>query len=188
MRYLQTFSTSGAVQEALDAELLGKPYCALVENNLDWNTLSPSVAELIGEWNPKPEESDSDFDFYILDDTTSLWQGGESVSDFHIIAEIDGFNENNVPVTWQLVIYYDETINNWALGAYYSNDLETAIGEELNGGPGEMVSLKLETGEASDSAYLGFNWNESTKHLNIFATNGSQTLSPQNTTLFDVYA
>lgn len=40
MRYIQKFSTSGAVQEALENSLLGKPYVAYVEdeNKIDWNS------------------------------------------------------------------------------------------------------------------------------------------------------
>lgn len=40
MRYIQKFSTSGAVQEALENSLLGKPYVAYVEDGqyIDWNS------------------------------------------------------------------------------------------------------------------------------------------------------
>lgn len=43
MRYIQSFSTSGAVQDALDNGLLGQPYVAFLEDiqELDWNTLTP---------------------------------------------------------------------------------------------------------------------------------------------------
>lgn len=40
MRYIQKFSTSGAVQEALENSLLGKPYVAYVEDGqyIDWDS------------------------------------------------------------------------------------------------------------------------------------------------------
>lgn len=39
-RFIQSFSTSGTEQEALDQELLGKPYIAFIEDGqyIDWNT------------------------------------------------------------------------------------------------------------------------------------------------------
>lgn len=42
MRYIQSFSTSGTEQEAIDNNLLGKPYVVYLEdeNRLDWNSKS----------------------------------------------------------------------------------------------------------------------------------------------------
>lgn len=43
-RFIQSFSTSGTEHEAIDAELLGKPYVAYIEDGryIDWNTLWPT--------------------------------------------------------------------------------------------------------------------------------------------------
>lgn len=43
-RFIQSFSTSGTEHEAIDNELLGKPYVAYIRDGqyIDWNTLSPT--------------------------------------------------------------------------------------------------------------------------------------------------
>ena len=44
MRYIQSFSTSGTEQTALDERALGKPYVCFIEDGryIDWNGLSPT--------------------------------------------------------------------------------------------------------------------------------------------------
>lgn len=69
-RFIQSFSTSGDVQTAIDGGQLGKPYVALVsESGLDFNTMSPAA----------PESKPLTFD--ILTDGYINWEASISPSD-----------------------------------------------------------------------------------------------------------
>ena len=150
MRYLQTFSTSGAVQEALDAELLGKPYCALVENNLDWDTLSPASPSYLGVWS---DNGDGTYKIELLTaDITTKFDHPVK------IAEIDGFNENNEPVTWSLYIFYNPQDEFFYMGADYVglSDMTDIIVDER----GRFEDVKLSPQDESDFECLVYETGE----------------------------
>lgn len=91
-RFIQSFSTSGTEQEALNANELGKPYVCFIEDGqyIDWNTLSPFIP-----FSAQP------LTFEILSAGTIMWKtrtpsaatvtysinGGEWIS---IVATTDG--------------------------------------------------------------------------------------------------
>lgn len=78
MRYIQSFSTSGTEQEAIDNNLLGKPYVAYIEDGkyIDWNTLSPTPPVP-----PEPVYSAMPLTFEIISGGTIGWKtNNESLS------------------------------------------------------------------------------------------------------------
>lgn len=70
-RFIQSFSTSGTEHEAIDAELLGKPYVAYIEDGryIDWNTLWPTPPVP-----PEPVYSAMPLTFEILTGGTIVWK------------------------------------------------------------------------------------------------------------------
>lgn len=70
-RFIQSFSTSGDVQTAIDGGQLGKPYVVYLEDEerIDWNTISPTG----------PESKPLTFD--ILTDGYINWEASLSPSD-----------------------------------------------------------------------------------------------------------
>lgn len=69
-RFIQRFSTSGTEQEAIDNQLLGKPYIAFIEDGqyIDWNTLSPT-----------PPLSAQPLTFEIISGGTITWKKEGSI-------------------------------------------------------------------------------------------------------------
>ena len=74
MRFIQSFSTSGAVQEAVIENRLGKPYVAYIEdeNIIDWNTKAPLP--------PEPIYSAMPLTFEIISGGTITWKRGGSAA------------------------------------------------------------------------------------------------------------
>lgn len=66
MRYMQSFPTSGAEQEAISQNLLGRPYVAVIldENRIDWGAPTP----------PEPVYSAMPLTMEVLGDGDLLWQ------------------------------------------------------------------------------------------------------------------
>ena len=58
------------VQTALNEEVLVKPYVALVDGSLDYNTVEPASASYIGEWSVDVNT----YTFQIIDDDPSYWE------------------------------------------------------------------------------------------------------------------
>lgn len=87
MRYIKIYSNSGAVQTALDAQELGKPYMAYLEDEhrIDWNTLGD-------EPEPEPVYSAMPLTFEIISAGTVTWVKHGSASERVISYSTDGGN------------------------------------------------------------------------------------------------
>ena len=76
-RFIQSFSTSGTEHEAIDNELLGRPYVAYIRDGqyIDWDTLSPTPPVP-----PEPDYSQIPLTFEIISGGTIAWEryGGAS--------------------------------------------------------------------------------------------------------------
>lgn len=86
MRYIKIYPNSGAVQTALDAQELGKPYMAYLEDEhrIDWNSLG-------GEPGPEPEPvySAMPLTFEILSSGTITWVKHGNIGDKEISYSTD---------------------------------------------------------------------------------------------------
>ena len=69
-RFIQSFSTSGTEHEAIDNELLGRPYVAYIRDGqyIDWDTLSPAPPVP-----PEPDYSQIPLTFEIISGGTINW-------------------------------------------------------------------------------------------------------------------
>ena len=68
-RHLMSFESSGAVQTALNEEVLGNPYVAALPNGLDYNSLEPIVPTL-GVWS---DDGNGTYTFQVTETDTSYW-------------------------------------------------------------------------------------------------------------------
>lgn len=93
MRFIQTFSTSGAVQEAVIENRLGKPYVAYIEdeNKLDWNTKAPLP--------PEPIYSAMPLTFEIISGGTINLKATNSYGVKTVILEYQKNNNEWIPFT-----------------------------------------------------------------------------------------
>ena len=92
-RFIQSFSTSGTEHEAIDAERLGKPYVAYIEDGqyIDWNTLWPTPPT------PEPVYSAMPLTFEFISGGTFGFNGyGGWFDDVYISASTDNGE------TWQV--------------------------------------------------------------------------------------
>ena len=88
-RFIQSFSTSGDVQTAIDGGQLGKPYVAYLhdEERIDWNTMSPAGPEPEPEPLPEPAWVWSDIEdgkslvFNDISDTCPVFVDNETYPD-----------------------------------------------------------------------------------------------------------
>lgn len=70
MKYIGKYTDSSEVQTALNEEVLGKPYVALVGGVLDYNTLDvEEPVEYMGSWTME----DGTYNFQILDSDGDFW-------------------------------------------------------------------------------------------------------------------
>ena len=77
-RFIQSFSTSGTEHEAIDNELLGRPYVAYIRDGqyIDWDTLSPTPPVP-----PEPDYSQIPLTFEIISGGTIVWERYAGSSD-----------------------------------------------------------------------------------------------------------
>lgn len=74
MKYIGKYTDSSEVQTALNEEVLGKPYVALVGGVLDYNTLDvEEPVEYMGSWTME----EGTYNFQILDSDGDFWENVE---------------------------------------------------------------------------------------------------------------
>ena len=97
-KYFGIYLYSEDVQNALDNEELNKPYVAVVDGSLDYNTLSP-VNPYLGEWSI----NGYDYVFQILNDDPAVWPEESPV----MIGTTYGYYEGNF-VEFEIYMCYLE--------------------------------------------------------------------------------
>lgn len=138
MRYIQSFSTSGAVQEAIENQELGRPYVAYVQDGqyIAWDSTTPPVP-------PEPVYSAMPLTFEIISGGTIVFQGYSTWLEKKVI----GCSRDNGE-TW-------ETLT------------PTAAGTSINVSPGEKLIFKgYNASYGLNNAFCKFE--KSTAHFNVY--------------------
>lgn len=72
-KHFAVTDTSTLIQDALNAGRLENPYVALVDGDLDYNSLSPEEPCVIGEWS---DDGQGHYTFQILETGDIAWESG----------------------------------------------------------------------------------------------------------------
>lgn len=76
-KHFAVTNTSTLIQDALNAGSLENPYVALVDGDLDYNSLSPEEPCVIGEWS---DDGAGHYTFQILDNGDTAWTNTISIA------------------------------------------------------------------------------------------------------------
>lgn len=114
MIHIGIFDSSADLQTSLNRGKIENPYVALVDGDLDYNSLEPQEpAEPIAQWTYNPEGSS--YEFVVLD-TEALEDAGKV-----LIATIPDVYLGGMLTDVNMSVYYD--------GTYYNFSFEDASGQ-----------------------------------------------------------
>ena len=113
-KHFAVTNTSNLIQDALNAGRLENPYVALVNNNLDYNSMEPEEPCVLGEWS---DDGQGHYTFQILDTGDTAWMNGVSIAQlFGLYPNGDGPYDMDVRLTlttgepnnWTMEFHVDE--------------------------------------------------------------------------------
>ena len=100
-KHFAVASSAQLVQDALNNETMGNPYVAIVDGDLDYNSLGPEECH-IGEW----ESTEEPYTF-VFDTNPSLWTGATKIGTL-IGVYSDGNHED-----LDVMLSYNQYAGNW---------------------------------------------------------------------------
>lgn len=87
MKHFGIFDSAEDLQDALNAGAIENDYVALVDGDLDYNTMSPEEPCYIGEWS---DDGEGNYTFDILDTDAALLENDTPIATAHNI-DLNGY-------------------------------------------------------------------------------------------------
>lgn len=101
-KHFAVATSAQLVQDALNNETMGNPYVAIVNGDLDYNSLEPEEC-YIGEWS---DDGEGEYTFHITDAKSSLWT---QVKIGELLGVYSQGNHNDLDV----ILTYDQDAGTW---------------------------------------------------------------------------
>lgn len=147
-KHFAVTDTSNLIQDALNAGRLENPYVALVDGDLDYNSMEPIYPCYLGEWG---DDGEGNYTFQILDSASTAWENndeGQTIGQFEAYAggtlrQYDVILVTSNHTTWTLV-YYDAVHSQMASHNFSAGTAdtwtETTITTDLNDSTSYIVA------------------------------------------------
>ena len=84
MKHFGIYDSAEDLQDALNAGAIENPYVALVDGDLDYNTMSPEEPSYIGEWS---DDGEGNYTFDILESDPALWGNETTIATANLVLE-----------------------------------------------------------------------------------------------------
>lgn len=109
--------TSTLIQDALNTGSLENPYVALVDGELDYNSMEPERPCVIGEWS---DDGAGHYTFQILDTGNTAWEDGVNIGSL-----ADVYFNGDGPINMDVIFGFD--------GIYWTLDFVPEGGDPSDG-------------------------------------------------------
>lgn len=142
-------NTSTLIQDALNAGRLENPYVALVNTDLDYNSLSPEEECYIGEWS---DDGEGTYTFQVLDTGDTAWNNDVNIGTLEGVYS-DGNHED-----LDVLLNYDQGSGSWHMVFFSEKASSTPETNFEEGVPDAWESGAMTDPDDSDAVIM-VDWN-----------------------------
>ena len=163
MKYFGIYTDSEAVQTAIENEELAKPYVAIVDGVLDYNTVSQGG--YIGEW----DQDGDNYVFQILNDDPAVWPEESPVK----IGTTYGYYEG-VQVEFDINMYYYDMDTDSGFNIKFENvDVSEAPEHRFYDENDDNWDTGVAVCEENSQSNITVDWNCVSKTFTFYSPDGT---------------
>ena len=172
-KHFAVASSAQLVQDALNNETMVNPYVAIVDGDLDYNSLEPTPEPscYIGEWS---DDGQGEYTFHITDAKSSLWTQVK-------IGELLGVYSQGNHDDMDVILTYDQDAGTWHMELFSEIASDTPSYDFQQDGPYVWESGAMTYPDESD-ATITVSWDGTDTF--IFQTSGD--LHPLSMTTINI--